>query len=302
MWKNSEDNNVTTVCVMMSTYNGAHYLQEQIDSIEGQYNVNCKLIIRDDGSQDNTINLIKENCRRYDNIKLISGSNLGSASSFMELLHESPECDYYAFSDQDDIWDLDKLWVAIQQLSNTDECALYYCDYREIDKDGNILSSNDREKLKKLSIYELALTNNCSGCTMVFNKKLRDIIVQNKPTRMLMHDHYIYFLSVALGASIFCDSQAHISYRQHQNNVIGARIPFWKKVKLSSFGINKRIRSDCAIEVYNFYEKQLTEESKELLKKIKKHKKRELIKIFSPFEKSLKRKVILAVNVILGVY
>lgn len=293
------------VCVMMSTYNGDQFLQEQINSIENQNDVNCSVLIRDDGSNDNTISLIKYNIRKFHNIKLVSGDNLGSAGSFMEVLTNSPDCDYYAFSDQDDVWDLDKLSVAIKQLSDSDIPALYYCDYREIDENGNVINSN-HESLNSLSIYELALTNNCAGCTMVFNKKLRDIIIHHKPSRMLMHDHYIYFLAVAIGALIICDSKKHISYRQHQNNVIGANIPFWKKIKLSSFGINKQIRSDTAEEIFTFYGKQLTEESRELLTTIREYKKEKkkiaLIKTLTPYEKTMKRKIILAINVILGDY
>lgn len=92
------------VIVLMSTYNGEKYLKEQIDSILNQVKVEVFLMIRDDGSSDNTIAILKEYERQNRNIKIIKGKNIGVGNSFMQLLYNSAEAEYYAFADQDDVW------------------------------------------------------------------------------------------------------------------------------------------------------------------------------------------------------
>lgn len=90
----------------MSTYNGENYLKEQLDSIFNQKEVEINLFIRDDGSMDNTVDIVKEYMVKYPNkINLIEGNNIGFANSFYYLVKINPKYEYYALSDQDDIWD-----------------------------------------------------------------------------------------------------------------------------------------------------------------------------------------------------
>ena len=100
-----------TVVVLMSTYNGAAHLEEQIESIINQEDVNVRLIIRDDGSKDDTVALAK----KYTD-EVIEGSNLGYRYSFLELIRNAPDADYYALSDQDDIWKPQKLVSATKMI------------------------------------------------------------------------------------------------------------------------------------------------------------------------------------------
>ena len=97
------------VQVLLSTYNGEKYLQEQIESIIRQEDVEISLLIRDDGSCDKTIEIIENLKRKNSNIIYYSGNNLGPARSFMDLINKSGNFDYYAFSDQDDVWKSKKL-------------------------------------------------------------------------------------------------------------------------------------------------------------------------------------------------
>ena len=93
------------VAVLMSTYNGEKYIRDQIDSILSQIKVNVTLFIRDDGSTDSTVKIITQYTEKYSNIKFWVGENIGVGNSFMQLLYSlTDEFDYYAFSDQDDIW------------------------------------------------------------------------------------------------------------------------------------------------------------------------------------------------------
>lgn len=105
--------NTKSVQVVMSTYNGEKYLKEQIDSILSQEGVDVRLYIRDDGSSDRTTDILAS-YQEHKNVKIEKGNNLGFAKSFLTALDECDEADYYAFSDQDDVWEKDKLSTAIE--------------------------------------------------------------------------------------------------------------------------------------------------------------------------------------------
>lgn len=100
------------VTVLMSTYDGENFLRDQIESILNQEDVYVHLIVRDDGSKDRTINILEEYQSRG-KLEWYSGKNLGSARSFLNLVSKSPDNEYYAFSDQDDVWFSKKLKRAI---------------------------------------------------------------------------------------------------------------------------------------------------------------------------------------------
>lgn len=119
------------VCVLMSTYNGGKYLQEQIDSLIGQADVNLTVLVRDDGSSDSTT-VILERYKQKGVLDWYPGENIGSARSFLDLVSRAPYCDYYALCDQDDYWFPEKLSVAISRLEQTDssKSALYFCKWR----------------------------------------------------------------------------------------------------------------------------------------------------------------------------
>lgn len=107
------------VCVMMSTYNGADFIEEQIESIRKQNQVAVDLYIRDDGSTDRTVELLRM-YSRYDHIFVWEEKQTGVADSFWNLLERMGEYEYYAFADQDDIWDCDKLIKAVQAIQKTE--------------------------------------------------------------------------------------------------------------------------------------------------------------------------------------
>ena len=103
------------ICILISTYNGHLYLDEQLESLYQLEHSKIMIVIRDDGSDDQT-QLIIEKWANILDISLTKGTNVGWRKSFMELIYNSPESDYYAFCDQDDIWLPNKLQVAIQKL------------------------------------------------------------------------------------------------------------------------------------------------------------------------------------------
>ena len=127
-----------TVAVLMSTYNGENYISEQIESILSQKDVNIKLYIRDDGSEDKTLSILKQ-YSVLDNVKLVvDGENIGPGNSFMRLLYTYAGLEgveFFAFSDQDDIWFSNKIAIAIETLGDSGQAKLY-CSNQNIFKNG----------------------------------------------------------------------------------------------------------------------------------------------------------------------
>ncbi len=93
-----------SIVVLMSTYNGEKYIREQLDSIFNQEGIDVKVVVRDDGSKDTTHAILDEYKKTHE-LVWYTGENLKSARSFMDLIYQAPESDYYAFADQDDYWD-----------------------------------------------------------------------------------------------------------------------------------------------------------------------------------------------------
>lgn len=211
------------ICVLISTYNGVRYLTQQLDSILSQKGVELHGVIRDDGSTDGTIELLESFAATNANFKLVIGANIGYQSSFMELVYNAETYDYYAFADQDDIWDSDKLLNAINQLKENKEPALYFSNCQlvtaNLEKMGMLHPSNT----VTIPEQEMAIIQGFAhGCTMVFNAASMDLIKQYRPKLTVAHDFWIPLLHVYMGVLRY-DSSSHILYRQHSNNVFGAK-------------------------------------------------------------------------------
>lgn len=206
----------------MSTYNGEKYLREQIDSILAQKEVKIELLVRDDGSSDNTIAILDE----YKEKKLLDwydGENLGPARSFLDLLIKAGEYDYYAFSDQDDYWIPEKLNVAIKKLEDIDENipAVYFSNKEIVDE--HLENGRLADSVAPVVSFRSSIVRNiATGCTMVFNAKLRDKVLIYQPKYLEMHDSWIYRVCLAIKGRAIYDGNAYIKYRQHSRNVIGA--------------------------------------------------------------------------------
>lgn len=210
------------VTVLMSTYNGEKYLEEQLDSILKQVGVKLRIIVRDDGSNDNTIGILKKYASENLNLTYYQGENLKPAKSFLDLIAKSDDADYYAFSDQDDVWDKDKLECSITTLKNLDlsKPALYYSNLRIVDQNLKYYRLSHTRPHTPHNKYSSLVDSLATGCTIVFNKEARNIVKSRVADNCLMHDTWLFLVCSFFGAIIY-DSNAHISYRQHENNVIG---------------------------------------------------------------------------------
>lgn len=256
------------VLVMMSTYNGEKYIKEQLDSILKQENVDVYIYIRDDGSKDNTVGIIKEYVDRYSNIEFCAGENLKPAKSFMWLAVNcnKDEFDFFAFSDQDDIWLNDKLCCAVSKLEQYKYIpAIYYCAAQNTDKDLNKLDILYTEKKHTNSLIDsMAKGSMIPGCTMVFNKQLMDLIALYSPHSLTMHDTWTHLVCISCGGIVVSDELPHILYRQHENNVIGSnrKSVFYRYNDMKS--LNNKY-SKMISELLCLYSDKISEDKKTVL-------------------------------------
>ena len=255
------------VQVLLSTYNGEKYIKEQIESILNQKEVEVSLLIRDDASSDKTIEIIGKLADKNNNIIYYKDENLGPARSFMDLLYKSGEYDYYAFADQDDIWRKQKLISAINMLKeNENEPSLYMSALEVVDENLNLIET--KKVNGKLSFEGEMIRNFATGCTMVLNKKLCDIIKQYNPSYLIMHDSWITRVCYAVGGNVIIDDNSYIKYRQHTSNVLGYKDEGFQKIKRQfniAFKNNISMRVNIAKELKNGYYKMLTNEAKEVV-------------------------------------
>lgn len=255
--------------ILMSTYNGEKYIKKQLESIIFQKNIDFDLLIRDDGSQDKTTEI----CEIYNGfITICKGYNMGPAKSFYKLVELSGDFDFYAFSDQDDIWDEDKLEIATKILKdcNPEKPCMYCSNYRLIDCNDEVLKVGiDKSELLN-SRYTALAQNIATGCTIVFNKKAKELFLSYKPKKIIMHDYWMYLICVFMG-EVYYDPTPHIGYRQHDTNVLGDKNSFsskWKNRINSLKHLSDHQRDVMSEEFLNAFEKLILQKDKIKIKKV----------------------------------
>lgn len=227
------------VLILLSTFNGHDYLAQQLDSIFTQNDVIPYILVRDDGSSDDTLEILSNYQMKYpDRISIVKGDNVGWKKSFFTLLYLAylnyHDFSLFAFSDQDDIWLPDKLKSAIGLLGDDNITPALYCSSLSFYKDGESRGIINK-KIVTPNPYNALIRNYATGCTVVFNRQLLDIVAPVTPDIDVPHDYWVYLAAVLCGKAVI-DGNSHILYRQHDNNQIGSEsnlIDVW----------NRRIRS-----------------------------------------------------------
>jgi len=262
--------------ILMSTYNGEKYLEEQLDSLFKQTYSKIKVLIRDDGSKDNTVEIIKRYIKDY-NIKLIEGKNIGVIASYFELIKKSDSnCNYFVFCDQDDYWETPKVEKAIERIKekeSKEEVGVAYCsNLKLVDKNLKFIKYQYKKNLKP-SFENAIVENIITGCTLVINKKLRDKVLKDidkiNVNNILMHDWYIYIVASIVGEVIY-DKESYIKYRQHGNNVVGMEVTLLGKFKkhINNFKKYKGHRKRQTLEIFDHYKGFLNEQDSKIVIKL----------------------------------
>lgn len=250
------------VIVVMSTYNGEEYVTDQVMSILEQEDVDVSLYIRDDGSKDGTVRVLKELESEHSNIKVECGINIGFAKSFFTALKNCGDADYYAFSDQDDIWMSDKLCSTIELIKGK-RCVLGYQNSWDTDQDlkNQVKHYDDGRTIPYFGMT--FISSICSGYLMVFDKVLRDKAIQLDEI-CISHDLWVGAVASYLG-TIQCGNECKALHRRLDSSVsINKPLKTFKhRVKSAISGVG--VSEICSKQMLRLYGDQLDENKKKLL-------------------------------------
>jgi glycosyltransferase involved in cell wall biosynthesis len=224
------------VTILLCTLNGERFIAEQLASLERQTFKNWKLIASDDGSWDRTKSILFAFQKSFapGKVEIVAGPRRGATANFLSLAcAEHLISEYYAFCDQDDVWDADKLARAIDALEPTDPGipALYGSRTRLIDEGGNEIGFSPLFR-KKQEFRSALVQSIAGGNTMVFNQKARELIMFcGGDVDVPSHDWWLYQLTSACGGRVHYDAHPSVRYRQHAHNVIGANMSWTARIR-----------------------------------------------------------------------
>ena len=209
------------VLVLLATCNGEKYLRQQLDSIYAQEDVEVSIFATDDGSTDSTIAILEEYKKNHSLTIHHHGEPHEFTYNFIDAIftNKNTSFDYYAFSDQDDVWMKEKLSSAIEMLKKNSK-NVYSSNLTIVNEnlDGEALMNDD--SIQRCNKYNAVFENVATGCTIVFSKAFLDLLVRYYPKNIYLHDYWVYLLAIYTDNYIY-DSRSFIKYRQHGCNQIG---------------------------------------------------------------------------------
>ncbi|MBA4699322.1 MAG: glycosyltransferase [Ruminococcus sp.] len=221
-----------SVLILMATYNGEKYIEQQIESILAQDYSNWHLVIQDDGSSDRTVEIITKYCNFDSRIEFRINNSIihGAYINFHGLANhykKGKEYDYYMFADQDDIWLKNKLSRLINYMnkySKAKVATLCYADMEVINNNGKsiAISINELLGLKYYNAYSVFFSHNVFGCNVIMNKQLFLMIpiidINKNSTKILSHDNLYTKYAATFGEILYLSEQL-MKYRRHSANV-----------------------------------------------------------------------------------
>lgn len=272
---------MSTVAIVMATYNGERYIGEQIDSILSSTYQNFELFIYDDGSKDNTISILKDyEYRNPEKIHVfLNERNLGVNTNFLQAFSWTTS-DYIMLCDQDDVWKPNKIGITLKRMRHMEAQTgkqiplAVFTDASIVDKNLNELYSSffasNHLNPKKTDIAHLLMENKLIGCTVMVNASLRNVLNSNRlPQKAKLHDWWIALIAASFG-KIGYVNECTLFYRQHENNVVGgAGFLSYFKNRISSLQLQKDailILERQAEEFVEIYGNILEDEKKTVIK------------------------------------
>ncbi|WOJ96767.1 glycosyltransferase family 2 protein [Congregibacter brevis] len=231
-----------TAIVCMATYNGARWIQDQIDSVVAQTDQDWQLLISDDGSTDGTLDLLRTCAAGDSRVRVLSPRQApaGVIGNFEYLLGEAAKMtsDFVALCDQDDLWDRDKIAAQRDQLKT----AIASCSDPElINEQGEPLGKRLLDQLKapdQPDADALLAQNSVVGCTLAIRPDVLDLALPFPPG-LQNHDWWLALCALCKGP-LLCDQQALVQYRQHDANMVGAYRPLRQLRQLPRLVLRQR--------------------------------------------------------------
>lgn len=259
------------VAIFLGSYNGDKYIAEQLDSFAAQHHKNWKVWASDDGSRDETPAILKSYAGKWgeNRISFRTGPQQGFVVNFLALTFDQKiQADFYAYSDQDDIWEADKLERAVNWLVSVpvETPALYCTSSQLIDEDnqafGYSVPFNKPPRFANALIQSLA-----GGNTMVFNNAARKLVIDaGIKSGVVSHDWWIYMLISGCGGQVYYENYPSIRYRQHTHNLVGMNPSWTAKIGRARrlFSSFYKKRNDVNIEALAQARCSLTEENQKI--------------------------------------
>ena len=221
------------VAVLLAVFEDTRFLGDQLRSIHAQDHKNCEVWVSRDCDGPSMSHVLEKHAATFgpERFSILAGPRKGSTANFLSLIHNPLiQADYFAYSDQDDYWERDKLSRAIKKLKcipvNTP--ALYGSRTYLIDENGHFLGLSPLYK-KPPGFRNALVQNILGGNTMVMNRKAREILTASAITDAPVHDWFTYLLVSGAGGSIHYDPYPTVRYRQHDKNLIGSPISLHKR-------------------------------------------------------------------------
>ena len=232
------------VAVLLCTYNGAEFLEEQLESIRRQEADGVRVYASDDHSTDATPAILAAFRERWGEDRLVvhTGPGRGHVANFFSLICAPIEADYFAYADQDDVWDADKLSRALRALASVDpEVPAIYCTRtRLMNQGGSPLGLSPL--FKKPPEFSNALIHNIGGGnTMVLNRSAMQLLRTVGHVDVVSHDWWTYILITGAGGRVIYDAEPSLCYRQHPRNLVGSSMS-WRE-RFSRFFLALRGRN-----------------------------------------------------------
>lgn len=209
----------------MSAYNGSRYIVQQLDSIFAQKGVDVTCFVRDDGSKDDTLQVLGDYQKTIPAGKLVieQGENVGWERSFLLALKDAPKSEYYAFADQDDIWFEDKLISGIKMMvsvSDGSKPLMYHCNKLSVNEDLKPFPHQVRRTPQPLNRQNAMIQEYAQGCGIILNEQARKLVLHHIPHTKLAHDFWCGLVCYLFGQVIY-DDAPHFYHISHGNNASG---------------------------------------------------------------------------------
>lgn len=259
----------------MATYNGATFVNDQIESLVRQRASSLELIVSDDGSSDGTLDVIRACAVKHSTIELqiIDGPQEGFAKNFRSLvLNTKPKYEHIAFCDQDDIWFDDKFSRAIASLSRYKDIAAVHCGRTlNVAEDGRTPITMSPLFKRPPSFRNAIAQSIAGGNTITMNKMAFNLLRESlKESIPVSHDWWTYLVVTGAGGKVIYDPSPLVYYRQHDRNVVGSNVGSTAKLARLVGILNGRFRDWNNSNMTNLRkcEHLLTNEARYVLEKM----------------------------------
>ena len=264
------------VDILLATYNGSEFIEDQLKSIESQTHKNWRIWASDDGSTDGTVEILEKWAHKLGSLRFIilQGPGKGFVENFQFLISNANlNGNYIAFCDQDDVWMNDKLERAINVLYKIDKnLPGLYCSRTEIlDRNGNKTNRLSPLFKRKTSFDNALVQSIAGGNTIVLNSSARNLMAQYSNLRPVSHDWWSYLIVTGVSGKVFYDINPSIYYRQHEKNIVGENKSLISRYKRFKFLINGSFYNWNSINIscLEFAYQSLTDENKKKLNDFK---------------------------------